>query len=134
MTQLCKKILYVDDDSDDREIFYEAIKGHAPEADVVFAENGLQALDYLNETLTHHSDLPCLIVLDINMPYLDGKETFHRIKKDNRLQDVPVVIFTSSEKPSDKDLFIQLGTEFITKPNDYKYMHQIADHMLAFCP
>lgn len=101
MSEPQQKILYVDDDADDREFFSDAIKNESPSADIVFAENGLEALDYLDTVLNTESNLPCLIVLDINMPLLDGKETLKRIKRNERLQNVPIVIFTSSNKPAD---------------------------------
>ena len=129
-----KKILYVDDDADDREFFSEAIKDGNPSTNIVFAENGLEALDYLNSVLNTRSNLPCLIVLDLNMPLLDGKETFQRIKRNERLQNVPIVIFTSSNKPADKDLFNSHGIEFITKPTNFQFMKNIANHMLNHCP
>ena len=128
-----RTILYVDDDADDRDIFLHAIRGVNTEVNIVFAENGVQALNYLNTALDAHDPLPCVMVLDINMPVLDGKETFQRIKEDSRLQDLPVVIFTSSQKPSDKVLFNSLGAELIVKPSNYNYMNSIATRMLGFC-
>jgi CheY-like chemotaxis protein len=133
MSEENKSILYVDDDADDREFFVDAIKTISPFADIVLAENGVQALDYLDKTLNASASLPSLIVLDINMPLLDGKETFQRIRKDQRLQNVPVVIFTSSFKPADKELFNNQGIEFITKPSDFTYMNNIANRMLSYC-
>ena len=124
-------ILYVDDDEDDREFLSEAFKEVAPEVEVVLAENGLKALDYLSAVKDNHTKLPSLIVLDINMPYLDGVQTFQRIKQEPELQRVPVVIFTSSENPSDKTLFSGFGVELITKPDNISYLNQIANRMLS---
>jgi CheY-like chemotaxis protein len=133
MTGKKKCILYVDDDSDDREIFEQAIHEENQDAEVVCAENGWEALHYLKAHSSDSGSLPCLIVLDINMPYMDGKETLNRIKEDVRLQHVPVVIFTSSEKPADKNLFKELGIEMISKPSNYNVMGRIAQRMLGFC-
>jgi DNA-binding response OmpR family regulator len=133
MTTQPKTILYVDDDADDCEFLANAIKDADPEVEVILAENGLKALDYLHELKSKANDLPCLIVLDINMPYLDGKETFNELKKDSTLHDVPVIVFSSSEKPNDKTLFNSLGIEYIVKPSDIKYMNDIASRMVRFC-
>lgn len=128
-----KTILYVDDDPDDREFLTEAIKDVSSDVEVICAENGIKALQYLGELKTLDSGLPCLIVLDINMPFLDGKETFRELKKDPFLKAVPIMIFTSSERPNDKKLFDALGVKFITKPNNSLYLNLIAEEMIVAC-
>ena len=130
---ISKKILYIDDDEDDREFLLDAINELDPAIEVVLAENGLKALDYLNTIKDSDIKLPCLIILDINMPYLDGMHTFQRIKNDRKLESVPIVIFTSSENPNDKILFNSLGVELISKPNNISYMANIANYMLTKC-
>ena len=126
-----KFILYVDDDEEDREFLSEALVKASPSVQVKLAENGLQALEYLQESKT--AKLPCLIVLDLNMPYLDGRETCQRIKRDDVLQDVPVIIFSSSEKPDDLNSFQERGIEYITKPNHIEHIQRIASHMVNIC-
>jgi len=128
-----RTILYVDDDADDRDIFNLTLKSLNPEVDIVMAENGAEALSYLNSAVDGPGGLPCLMVLDINMPVLDGKETFNRVKKDQRLQNLPVIVFTSSQKPADRLLFNSFGVEMITKPSNFVYMNSIATKMLGFC-
>lgn len=127
-----KVILYIDDDADDRELLSEAIKMASSEITVDLAENGLKALDYLN-TSKENEALPCLIVLDLNMPYVDGFEFFSQIKKDDRFKDLPVIIFSSSERNADKILFGQLGIEYISKPNSITYLNSVASHFVAVC-
>lgn len=122
----------MDDDADDRDFFHHAVKKVSPDVNVVFAENGVQALDYLHAALSS-DDLPCLMVLDINMPVLDGKETFQRVQNDERLQSLPVIIFTSSQRPSDQQLFNSMGIELIVKPSNLVYMNNIAHRMVTFC-
>jgi len=128
-----KVILYVDDDADDREFLCEAIKGADPKVDIVCAENGIKALEYLHDIKKTNADVPCLIILDINMPFLDGKETFGEIKKDPAFESIPVLIFSSSERPNDKILFNTLGVEFISKPTNLVYMNSIAQRMINIC-
>jgi CheY-like chemotaxis protein len=131
MIQKRKTILYIDDDEDDREILVDALHNVDPGVEVIFAGNGLEALQYLRGK--KDDLLPGLIVLDINMPYLDGKETFEHIKSDPQLTDIPLVVFTSSENPNDKALFNKKGVEMITKPDNVLYMNEIASHMLCNC-
>jgi CheY-like chemotaxis protein len=124
-------ILYVDDDSDDQELFEQAVKSIDPDISLVKAENGLKALDYLNSV--KKSTLPCLVVLDLNMPLLDGRGTFEKIKEDPALHEVSIIIFTSSENPNDKAFFHNKGTAFISKPDNIYYLRQIAGQMLQYC-
>ncbi len=128
-----KTILYVDDDADDREFLAEAIKGVNATVEVRFAENGLEALNLLDTIKNTPAELPCLIILDINMPYLDGRETFRRIRNHTQLQSIPIVVFTSSANPNDRALFNELGIEFITKPDNISYMNTIASRMINMC-
>lgn len=128
-----KTILYVDDDEDDREIFTEIIKEEDPNVKLVLAENGLKAIDYLQSVQQPKNELPCLIVLDLNMPFLDGKATFEKIKMHPVFKNIPVVIFTSSQNPHDKTFFNNAGIEFITKPNNFSFLPNIAKRMLNHC-
>ncbi len=128
-----KTILYVDDDEDDRHLFSEAIKHADPDITLVFAENGLKAINYLDAVKQPGEKLPCLIVLDLNMPFLDGKKTFEKIKTNPKLENIPVVIFSSSQNPNDKNFFHEAGVELISKPYDFSFMHGIAQHMLDCC-
>jgi CheY-like chemotaxis protein len=127
-----KTILFVEDDADDREFLSIAVHELDEAVNVVFAENGLKALEYLDKG-KENEQLPCLIVLDLNMPYLDGKETFKKIKYDLKLDAVPIIIFTSSHNPNDRLLFTSMGVEFITKPDDFTYMSKIVRHMVNAC-
>jgi CheY-like chemotaxis protein len=101
--------------------------------EVALVNNGLEALDYLSARNEFNSQLPNLIVLDINMPFLDGRETFERIKRQQRLRNVPIIVFSSSEKPADKQLFNSLGIEYFVKPTSLSYMTQIVNHMIEIC-
>ena len=127
------RILYVDDDVDDAEFLSEALRQVNPEVDLNIAENGLKALQYLQKLKDANNKLPCLIILDLNMPYLDGKQTFKRIKEDPELQQVPIIIYTSSRNPQDETMFSSLGIEFITKPHNLMGLHDVASRLLESC-
>jgi two-component system response regulator len=127
-----KKLLYVDDDNDDRELLCEAMHHVAPDLKVIFAINGLQALEVLQQHKEANS-LPGLIVLDLNMPYLNGKQTFECIKADPQLKSIPLVIFSSGENPSDKSLFSREGITWFTKPVEFSAMEGIASYMANLC-
>ena len=127
-----KTILCVDDDSDDRLFLSEAIKQIDPSMMVVEAENGVEALDYLSRAI-QKKQLPCLIVLDINMPLLDGKQTLEKIRTEMGLMTLPVVVFTSSENPNDKAHFQKKGVEMVTKPMDNTHLEKLVKNFLLYC-
>lgn len=127
-----KTILYVDDDVDDRELLRDAIQQVAPELKIAFSENGLEALKLLDAKKETQS-LPCLIVLDLNMPYLNGKQTFERIKADELLNRIPVVVLSSGQNPADKLWFSNEGITYFSKPVDVTIMEGIASHIADLC-
>ena len=110
--------LFIDDDSDDQELFAIALSAVAPDAVCLFASNGSDGL----KLLQGQSELPDFIFLDLNMPKLGGKDCLRAIKSDERLKHIPVIIFTTSSDPRDKEDAAALGAAgFITKP------HRIVD-------
>lgn len=119
--------MFVDDDQDDIEIFSDALRNLDPGVEITVAENGVKALDLLT------NKRPCLIILDLNMPYLDGKQTFHKIKANPQLENVPIIIFTSSANPADKTMFDMLGISFITKPYTITDIDRTVAVMLDHC-
>lgn len=128
----CKSILYVDDDPDDREFLFNAIININPNIEVILADNGLAALDYL-KNIKNKKDLPGLIVLDLNMPLLDGRETLKRIKDDPMLSSLKIVVFTTGENPNEKQSFNELGIQYISKPFNIQFLHSIANQMIEIC-
>lgn len=127
-----RTVLCVDDDPDDREIVRTAINEIDPAFKVVHAENGLQAHSYLNDAKSR-GDFPCLIILDINMPVMDGKETLVALKKDDELSKIPVAMFTTSSSPSDKQFFSQFGVDLVTKPTDLSTIVLEVKKLLSYC-
>lgn len=129
MKQKRTTILYVEDDEDDREFLSDAVKKADPAVDIIIAADGQQAMDYLNK-LDHEVKHPSLIVLDINLPFIDGKEVFKKIRQNSFLNAIPIIVFSSGEHPADKALFNELGIEYIIKPTRVSNMGEIANHML----
>lgn len=109
---LHKKILLVDDDTDDQEFFIEALKELEPLMEYSIANNGLEALEYLNT----NPPPPSLIFLDLNMPNMNGFECLAELKKGNRFNEIPVVILTTSSDPENKERSLKMGARvFLTK-------------------
>lgn len=127
-----KTVLCVDDDIDDREVVCITIEEIDPSLRVVHAADGVEALGYLSKAKQDNS-LPCLVILDINMPRMDGKQTLAEIKKDNQLREVPVVIFSTSNNPEDKMYCERFGVELITKPSTMHTMQNEVKRLLEPC-
>ena len=110
------RILVVDDDADDQFIFIDAINEIAMDIECLTANNGLEALAHLNDTVPQ----PSIIFLDLNMPLMNGFECLGRIKNDENLKKIPVVIISTSDSPLDKKRTKELGAEiFLTKTPDF---------------
>jgi DNA-binding NtrC family response regulator len=108
--------LIVDDDADDRTLFIEAVREIDKTIECKIANNGEQALKLLRNT---GHPLPDFIFLDIRMPRLDGKKCLFEIKNDERLQHIPVIIYTTSRAVEEsKELRAMGAFHFITKPRN----------------
>jgi CheY-like chemotaxis protein len=125
-------ILCVDDDPDDLHLLHNALAAVGSNYEIEEAHNGEEALIRLNE-MKQAGTLPCLVVLDINMPKIDGKQTLISIQKDDELKSVPVVVFTTSSSPLDQLFFAKKNVEFITKPVQFSTMYEVAARLLSFC-
>ncbi|MEO7768846.1 MAG: response regulator [Ferruginibacter sp.] len=112
-----KTFLIVDDDPDDRYFFCEILKGINASLICLTAFDGEDAL--LQCAIM--KPLPDFIFLDLNMPRMDGRECLVELKKDPRLKNIPVIIFSTSSTQKDIDETRKLGAAyFITKPTDFK--------------
>jgi CheY-like chemotaxis protein len=125
-------ILWADDDADDLQMMREILLKHSRNFEIVEAHNGKEALKYLEEANAANS-LPCLIILDINMPVLDGKETLSIIKRSDGINHVPVVVFTTSASELDRMYCQRLGSEMITKPPSFSRLESVVIKLLDFC-
>jgi CheY-like chemotaxis protein len=109
-----KHFLIIDDDSDDREFFREALFQVFPTAECNEAIDGVDALQKLR---MESRRLPDYIFLDLNMPRMDGKSLLLEVKKDCMFKHIPVFILsTSSDQQDKKDVQLLGAAAFITKP------------------
>jgi CheY-like chemotaxis protein len=115
-------ILICDDDEDDRMLTQRALDDAHISNNVQFVEDGEQLLDYLYQRGEYAGEMgkaprPGLILLDLNMPKMDGREALKVIKGDKTLHDIPVVVLSTSKLDEDITRSYQLGVNsFITKP------------------
>jgi DNA-binding response OmpR family regulator len=113
--EACNTILLVEDDLDDVFFFRDALHSLYPGIDVKEIRNGEDAFRYLLDCKELHT-LPDLVVIDINMPVLNGKELVERMVQDAELKLLPKVFFSSSESPTDLAMARHYGTTLINKP------------------
>ena len=115
-------ILICDDDEDDRLLTRQALEDAHVSNTVHFVEDGEQLLDYLYQRGAYAGETgkaprPGLILLDLNMPNMDGREALKVIKGDETLRDIPVVVLSTSGLDEDIVRSYKLGVNsFITKP------------------
>ena len=113
-----KPVLLVEDDSVDAMMIKRAFKDLDVKSPLVHVTNGEQALAYIANTANTE---PCVILLDLNMPKMNGIEFLKVAKADVRLKCIPVVVLTTSRTDQDKlDCFDQSVAGYIVKPASYK--------------
>lgn len=114
-------ILMADDDAEDRQLTKEAFEENCLSNDLRFVENGEEMLDYLNRrgkfTDPKTSPRPGLILLDLNMPRMDGREALREMKADPRFKSIRVVVMTTSQADEDIAHSYNLSaSSYIMKP------------------
>lgn len=114
-------ILMAEDDKDDRLLAQEALLESRVLNELHFVEDGVQLLNYLHGEGSYadrtYYPMPGLILLDLNMPKMDGREALAKIKADKTLRRIPVVILTTSKAEEDMVKGYDLGAaSYITKP------------------
>jgi CheY-like chemotaxis protein len=114
-----RPILLADDDSEDREMLVDAFEEIGCMNTVICSATGEGILSYL-DACQRPDQLPCLVVLDLNMPRLNGRQTLQQIKKNARYKHIIVVIYSTSVNPIEKEACLHLGAHsYITKPVMY---------------
>jgi len=114
-------ILMAEDDKDDQLITQKALRENRVANPLVMVEDGEMLMEYLRHegkfSGTPPAPLPCFILLDLNMPRMDGREALKLIKADEKLKKIPVVILTTSKAEEDIIRSYNTGANsYITKP------------------
>jgi CheY-like chemotaxis protein len=126
-------ILIADDDQEDRYLLHTAFEEIGRSNDIYLVENGLQVFSYLDSSM-EQTNMPSLIVLDLNMPILNGMETLSRLKAHKLYKNIPVIMFTTSIHEVEKEKCLAIGAaDFIKKPARFqqtvstaKFLHESA--------
>lgn len=119
-------LLYAEDDLDDFESLNSALEQLTDKYDLVRANNGTEVVSYLQG----NNPLPVVIVLDLNMPVMDGKETLQWLKQQPEYKEIPTMVFTTSSREEDVKLCQGYGCTFFRKPTLYRDLLHIVQIML----
>jgi len=125
-----KKVFFIaDDDPDDRELFIEALRTIDPDCACITATDGEEALHKLNNGLPQ---LPDFIFLDLNMPKVNGRECLALIKKNDKLNQIPVIIYSTSAEQKDIEQTTKSGAAyFLQKPNRFDDLSKALENIIA---
>ena len=133
-----QKIMIVDDSDDDYSATVRALSRDGGLQNPLHrCEDGQQALDYLfrrgfcNDE--DKADLPGIILLDLNMPRIDGRRVLEELKKDDRLKRIPVIVMTNSNADRDIDECYRLGANtYINKPFEWAEFCKVIRHLKEY--
>lgn len=128
------KILLVEDSPSDALFATRALKMHSPDSDVFHVKDGVEAMDFLNQR-SNWSDAarPDLILLDLNLPRMNGHEVLREIKSDHALRRIPVVVLTTSYR--EPDIFAAYDSHtnaYLVKPVDLSDFDRIVKVLTDF--
>lgn len=127
-----KFILLAEDDADDQEMLKEVFSSLDASFILFFVNNGgeiLSALEKLKD-----DQLPCLIVLDYNMPGLNGADILRELGTNERYKHIPRIVWSTSAADKFRKICLELGAaDYVTKPNNVTDLEKIARYMLSIC-
>lgn len=124
-------IIFADDDADDLELITGFFKQYNQNINVLEFKDGKEVMKFLDDFAINAT--PLLIVLDINMPRLNGRETLAAIRKHPKYQYIPVVVYTTSSSKADEDYCRQLGASWVSKSTTIEGVKQVAKVLAEFC-
>jgi chemotaxis family two-component system response regulator Rcp1 len=128
-------ILLVEDNLSDARLTIRALKANALPLEISVVKDGLEALDFLaRRTPFEKAFKPNLILLDLNLPRMDGHELLARIKSEEQWKTIPVIVLSTSEAPADKARCLALNADFyFTKPIRYEDFSELVKIVEDFC-
>ncbi len=122
------RILLADDDDDDRTFFKEALEDIKIKTIVTIVNDGIELMEFLNNP---SELLPDVIFLDLNMPRKNGIQCLEEIRKDERLKELTVAIYSTSGAERDiEETFVKGANVYIKKPNDFTALKKVVEEAM----
>lgn len=127
-----KKILMVDDDAEDRMLMQDMFTEIGAPDVACYADSGETALNYLEDL--PDDELPSVILLDLNMPKLNGTQVLKILKQNEKLKDITVIIYSTSINNIEKEQSLKLGAHsYVIKPSSYNGCIEKAKYFNSLC-
>lgn len=125
------KVLFVEDDCEDVLLMETALKTYAEKFSLQVCKNGEEAMKYLHNV---ENPLPDIILLDLNLPKVNGHQVLQDVKSTPRLKSVPVLVFSTTTDVRDIERITPYnGTSFAAKPADFKSYKPVVESMQKIC-
>ena len=119
-------ILMIENNSNDELLAKMIFEQISPNINIVVMHDGAEGLAYLMQVNQRGETLPDLILLDLKMPKLSGMDVLRRVKYDNTIRSIPVVVFSSSSEPEDiYNAYSSRANSYIQKPMDYNKLRDV---------
>lgn len=123
-------ILIAEDDPDDALMLKDAFSEINQNA-VTFLNNGKLLIEHIQKLLLHN-EMPNLVVIDLNMPVLDGRDVIKELRKSDQTKNIPLVVLSTTKNKEDIDLVLELGAnQFFTKPASFEDLVNITTNMAS---
>jgi two-component system, chemotaxis family, response regulator Rcp1 len=128
------KVLLVEDNLDDVELTREGFRRTGRDIDLMHVPDGVQCLHYLRkEGEFADAETPDIVLLDLNMPVMDGREVMTEIRRDEKLKHLPLVVLTTSSSKIDLIISYRLGcNSYIVKPVDFNCFQKIVENLCTY--
>jgi CheY-like chemotaxis protein len=128
---LYKLILIGEDDIDDKEILEEIFLSIDPSIKLTFINDGQKLVSFLENATP--KNLPGLIILDYNMPHLNGAEILKSLQQNERVKNIPKIIWSTANADGFKNICLQLGAcEYLVKPSRFSDLESMIKQMLSY--
>ena len=126
-----KRVIIADDDEDDRMMILSAFRENRVGVHIDFAIDGIDLMNILRKEAVARSTV--FVLLDLNMPKKDGRETLKEIKQDPKLKTIPVIIFTTAKNESEIVRCYELGANtYIVKPDGFEELRRIVSNLSSY--
>lgn len=125
-------ILWADDDPDDRALFRKVVEQVDQHTLMFEAQDGREVLACL-KLLRKEKNFPCLVILDMNMPALGGRETIGLMKQEEDFAAIPIAVFTTSNQMIDRNFCDRFGVPLFTKPTSIEEIRNTIEQLLTLC-
>ena len=127
-----KFILLGEDDADDQEMLKDVFTSIDTAFVLFFVNNGKELLSVLEKL--KDDQMPCLIVLDYNMPGLNGADILRELGTNERYKNIPKVVWSTAGSEKFRNICLELGAvDYVIKPNDVSGLEEVARYMLSLC-